>query len=1065
MRASTIIAAAVGAALIGVSAAADAQSAGDRVHTNIPPEALGPALRSIAQEFGFQIVYPSKDIATLHTRGVTGSFTLGQALEQALAGTGLTYRYIDVHTITVLPIARAAAVATDDPPAASPERLALASERRLPQVSGGEPASQPAGPPPADPPQAAGPANAATNSPATGSSPTTLKEVVVTGTSIRGGNATMALPVQVLSAADIARTGATTTTELMQNISAVSSVGSTVPAQGTGYVTGGISTVSLHGLGADRTLVLINGLRSTVFGGNNGDDDVDIGAIPIAAIQDVQILKDGASAVYGSDAIAGVVNFILKSDFQGLQASATVGAPTQAGGGTQETASIYGGLGSLETDRYNIGIGLSFSHSSPIMGSSRSFATRYSPGYGNDVTSSFAYPANVAIPAGNSVYPNGSTRSPMAGDCGPDSINDVNYPAQCRFDNSSSDSLEPLQKRGSVYINGGFKLSDTSQLYGNVLFSENQTTQWEQPVPLSYQNPMVAGDPYIAYLGNLLATDYPGYTAVKAGEGAFLLPPSSPYYPTAWAAANGLAGQPLNLIYRSFATGLRQTEDTADTTRVVGGIKGDVAGWDYDTSLLFSGVAVYDNLQSGWAQYSKIMPLLDSGVINPFGPTTDASAEAAAMATNYDQEDYSTRTSLTSLDSSASRKIADLPGGAVRMAVGGELRRETYIFSPSPALLSGDIAGLAGNELPESASRTAEAAYVEFSANITHSMGADLAARWDHYQAVGNTVNPQLTLHWQALRWLLLRGAAGTGFRAPSLTDLYAPQIPSITSNGTRDPIQCPTFNPNNPACSFQFQTVTGGNPNLKPEKSTSFELGTVLKPVRNLTLDLDSYWIYLRDAITPGGLPYNVILANAANATEFASYVTRDSSGNIVFISQTNANLFKTYVSGLDINLEYDYPLGPGYVQLQGNGSYYYTYNDQQFNGTWISQINQGDAQVAVDGGVIVRWRHTLTLGYVAPSWQISATQNYQEPYLDAPSTITQTPRYVSAYDTLDMQGSYTGLEHFDFTLGVKNLFNHNPPYTNYGSITNNFVGGYDLSYGVPYGRYVYATISYTMR
>ena len=158
-----------------------------------------------------------------------------------------------------------------------------------------------------------------------------------------GGNAQQALPVQILNAADIARTGAVSVPELMQQVSAVDSVGSTQPAQGTGYTTGGIATVSLHGLGSDRTLVLINGLRSTLYGGTSVDDSVDIGAIPVAAIQNVQILKDGASAVYGSDAIAGVVNFILKQDFQGLDASATVGTPTQAGGGTQETVSIYGG--------------------------------------------------------------------------------------------------------------------------------------------------------------------------------------------------------------------------------------------------------------------------------------------------------------------------------------------------------------------------------------------------------------------------------------------------------------------------------------------------------------------------------------------------------------------------------------------------------------------------------------------------------------------------------------------------------------------------------------------------
>jgi iron complex outermembrane receptor protein len=914
--------------------------------------------------------------------------------------------------------------------------------------------------------QAVTPGNSAgSDQSATGASPV-LQEVVVTGTSISGGNAQIALPVQTLNANDIARTGATSVPQLLQEVSAVSSVGTTTLAQGTGYITGGLSTVSLHGLGATRTLVLIDGLRSAVYGGTAAGSAVDIGSIPVAAIQRVEVLKDGASAVYGSDAIAGVVNFILKSDFQGIDATATVGTPTSAGGGTEETASVYAGMGSLESDRYNIGFGFTFDHQSPIMGRSRDYATRYSPGYGNDVTSSFAFPANVAIPV-NSVYPKGSTRSPLAGNCGPNSLNDTNYPTQCRFDNSSSDSLEPLQKKFSAYLNGTFELSSSSELYANAIFAQAKTTQWEQPVPISYGNPMVPGDPYIAYLANLLATQYPTYTnpAVKPGVGAFLLPPTSPYYPTAWAASNGLAGQPLNLIYRSFATGLRQTEDTANTTRLVGGMKGDTAGWHYDTSVLYSQVVVDDNLESGWPLYSQYMPLLDSGVINPFGPTTDPTAAAAAMATNYDAQDYSTKTSLASLDATASRKLFDLPAGPLRAAVGAQFRRETYDFSPSAALQSGDIAGLGGNQLPESLSRTGQAAYVEISGNIVHSLGADIAVRWDHYQQIGSTVNPQLSLHWQALPWVLLRGAAGTGFRAPSLTDLYSPQVPSVTSNGTRDPIKCVTFDPNNPACSFQFQTLTGGNPHLQPEKSINYTLGTEFKPMRNLTLDLDSFWIYLRDSITGGGLAYNVILQNAATATEFASYINRDAAGNIVFISQTNANLFKQYVSGLDINLDYDIPVGPGYILLRGNGTYYYKFDWQNFNGTWTSQINEGDSQAGVNGGVIVRWRHTLTLGYAAPTWEISATQNYQEPYIDTASTITLVPRRVSAYDTLDMQGSYTGLTHFDFTLGVKNLFNHVPPYANYASITNNFVGGYDLSYGDPRDRYVYATIRYTIQ
>jgi iron complex outermembrane receptor protein len=490
-----------------------------------------------------------------------------------------------------------------------------------------------------------------------GSNVSALQEVVVTGTSIRGINAETALPVQVLSAKDIARTGATNVEQLLQSISATSSAGSTVSVDATGTLTGGLQTISLRGLGSSRTLVLINGKRASVYGGGSAGgagNSVDIGAIPVGAIQRVEVLKDGASAIYGSDAIAGVVNFILKTNYQGLDASATVGTPTDSGGGTEETGSLYAGIGSISQDRWNFGIGLNASHTSPIMGSSRDFATRYSPGYGNDVTSSFAFPANISIPA-NPAAPKGATVNPGAGSCGPDSLNDKFFPTQCRFDNTPFDSLQPLEKRGSVLLNGSYELTPQTELYANAMYSEVRTTSFVQPVPLSNGNPLLASNPYVAYLANLLATDYPGYTAVKPGQGAFLLPPSSPYYPTALAAQYGQAGQPLNLIYRDFANGDRVQTDIADTSRIVGGAKGSAAGWDYDVSILYSQVKVHEDLESGYPLYSKIMPLLDTGTINPFGPTTDQSAIAAAKATEFVGQSFNSKTSLTSLGGNASR--------------------------------------------------------------------------------------------------------------------------------------------------------------------------------------------------------------------------------------------------------------------------------------------------------------------------------------------------------------------------------------------------------------------------
>jgi iron complex outermembrane receptor protein len=1060
MRA-TFVATAVGLALLGISVGAEAQSVGDRVRTHIPPEPLGPALRSLAQQYGFQIVYPSKDIAALRTPGVTGSFTLEQALQHALAGTGLTFRYVDLHTITVLPIAQAAAIA-GGPRNGALERLALVTERPAQQSADPAPNDPPAASPPQDSPQAAGAPGGTRSSTSSATAPA-LQEVVVTGTSIRGGHVKLAVPLQVLSSQDIARTGATNVPQLLQEVSAASSFGSTTTAQATGFLTAGISTVSLHGLGSARTLVLVNGLRMPVYGGGSAGvsgDSVDINSIPIEAIQRVEVLENGDSAIYGSNAIGGVINFILKSDFQGISATATAGTPTRAGGGTTETASVYAGLGSLERDRYNVGIGLEFDHMSPIMGASRSFATRYSPGYGNDVTSALAFPANVVVPP-NAVHPHGALISPAAGNCAPTSINSKYYPTQCRFDNTPYDSLQPEQKRYNVYVNGAFRLTSSSQLYGNALFSQVNTTTYVQPVPLGFFNPLLPSNPYVAYLANLLATQYPGYTnpAARPGTGAFLLGPTSPYYPTAWAAANGLAGQPLNLVYRDFANGIRQTLDKANTARVVGGIKGEAAGWAYNGSVLYSSVNVKENLQAGFPLFSKMMPLLDSGVINPFGPTTDPSALTAASAAEFYGQDFSSKTSLSALDGSASRVLTKLPGGPLSMAAGAEIRRDTFAYSPALAIQTGDIGGEGGNQLPESASRTAEAAYLEFNGYILRSLEADVAVRYDHYQKVGSTVNPQFSLRWQPLHWFQLRGSAGTGFRAPSLTDLYASQATSVTSNGTRDPIKCPTFSANNPACSFQFTTVTGGNPNLKPEKSRQFTLGTVLEPVQNLRIGLDSFWVYLRDAITVGGLSYSYILQNAQNATQYASYITRDAQGNIISINQTNANLFKQYVSGMDVDLSYRFRVGPGSIFLRGNGTYYYKFANQNANGTWTDDINVGLPQV---GGVVVRWRHNLTIGYTTDSWEVSATQHYQEPYYDVPSDITNVPRTVSAYDTFDAQASYLGLRHFDFTLGVINAFNQNPPYANYASSANNFIGGYDLTYGDPRGRYIYATIQY---
>ena len=856
---------------VGIAPSVAAVDLAQQRQFDIAPQPLSSALLKFSAQSDVQVTVPGQLAEGKQSRGVVGKYNAGSALAILLKDTALRYDVVDGSTVVITGPADRKATRTDFQKISNPVLAGAAPASSGQEIKLAQATSTVAQSTSAPKPAGATPVVAVTDTSA-------LSEIVVTGTSIKGLDAVSALPVTVLKAEDIARTGATSAEDLFRYISSASSSGSTVQAQATGFQTGSISTISLRGLGSARTLILINGRRSAPYGGGSvgtAGNSVDISSIPVAAIERVEILQDGASAIYGSDAIAGVVNFILKENFQGVDVSVYGGAPTRSGGGTEEQGNFFGGFGDLKTDRYNVNLGLSFDHTQQILGASRAFATRYSPQFGNDVTSSFAFPANIAVFPTTKGQP--TTINPGVGACGPYSLNDINFPAQCRFDNSSYDSLQPDTKRGNVLLNAHYQVTDNTQLYALLSYAQVETATQVQPVPLSYQNPLLPGNPFLAYQANLLATQYPTYhnPAITPTAAAFLLPPTSPYYPAAYAAAHGMAGLPLNLIYRDFANGVRLYEDTSDTSRAVGGWKGNLGGWDFDTAILYSEVKVKEDLKSGFPLYSKIMPVLDSGIINPFGPTTDPAALEAAKAAEFVGQDWNSKTSLTSLSGTASRPLLDLPGGPLSVAAGAEIRRETFTYNPSSAIQTGDITGQGGNQLPEDAARSVESAYVEVNAPIVHSFAADAAVRYDHYQNVGDTVNPKISLKYQPFEWWLLRGSAGSGFRAPSLTDLYAAQATSVTSNGTRDPIKCPTFDPNNPACSFQFSTVTGGNPNLKPEKSTTFTLGTVFEPMTNLSLGFDTFWIYLKDAIVVGGLPVATILQNAASATQFADLIT----------------------------------------------------------------------------------------------------------------------------------------------------------------------------------------------
>ncbi len=897
------------------------------------------------------------------------------------------------------------------------------------------------------------------------------ERIEITGSSIKRIAAETALPVQVLNRDDIARTGASNAEQLLKSVMATSTAGATqVANSGAGGGQGGAngqSLLSLRGLGTSRTLVLVNGRRSApAVGGSSG---VDISSIPVAMIERVEVLKDGASAVYGSDAMAGVVNFILRREFKGVEASATAGAPSRAGGGREAKVGVVAGFGDFDTDKFTATLAASMATVKPIFGSDRSFARNIFAAEQLDKTSTTSFPANVRLPSGQIVNPNYPN-------CGPYSlVSPLTTLAQCRYDNAPYIALQPESTLTSVAAAGRLNLGSSFEGYAEAGLTRNKVEDTTQHVLINGAA-QLPNSPYFTSLSNLVNSKYPTLpTALRNAlfppgttgvANAFaLLPPTSPYYPTSFATANGLAGQPLVLLFRSVPTGTRKTENVIDNTRLVAGVRGTLANWDIDIGGVYSKNKVTTNLTQGWALTDKYLNLVNSGVINPFGDTTDAAARQAATDSTYNGLFNVTTNTVKGVDAKASRELFNLPAGAVSLALGAEYRKEALAIAPSDANRQFLIAGFGAPGVPLAADRNVTSAYAEVNVPVLKALEFNAAVRYDNYQRVGSTTNPKASVKWRPVDEVLFRASVGTGFRAPLLTDLYSPEARGITSNGSRDLLRCPIGTSGIIDCSTQFVTIGGGNPALQPEKSTSYTMGLVIEPVKNLSLGFDLYKVEISDVIR-SALSTATILGDPAR---YAAYVQRGAPdgnasgvGPITGILQGLVNLGKVQVEGIDVDVKGRIALTPtDRLTLGLNGNYVTKYDVQGTDGSYTSSINN---PAAIGIGVVLRWRHVLSATWDNGPWAATFSENYQVGYRDLRTALqtaatTPVPRQVGSYETYDAQVSYSGIKALRLTLGVKNLFDKDPPYTNYGA---GFVGGYDLSYTDVRGRFVYLSANY---
>ena len=867
--------------------------------------------------------------------------------------------------------------------------------------------------------------------------PQTVDKIEVTGSNIKRIEGESALPVSVITRQDIDKSGATTAMELLQLISSNTSAGNISLGNVIGTTTFSAQTASLRALGGGRTLVLINGKRVNGFAGEiQGVQGVNLSVIPFTAIERVEVLKDGASAVYGSDAIGGVINFILRQDYHGAEISAFYGAPTRAGGGKQDRISASAGIGEIGKDRYNAFIAVSNDRQHNLEQRDREFSnTSFRPGINLVAISSNTFPGRITT---------GGIGVPGAPNCAPSTF--FTELGGCFYDPSAQKGVEmiPDDKNLNVFGSARLQFGGGWEGYLTALYSKDEDRYKIQSVPISS---------LFNYGPN---TDIPATVT---------LPVTSPFYPHALAAAAGVDGKPLNIRYRAIESGPRDTTDTNSGGQIVGGLKGSWRDWDFDASYSYAEGKLRSHINGGFPLYSHILPLLNSGNVNLFAPNT-AAVVAQLMGANYVGDTFNAKSKTYGAQGKAAGEIMQLPAGALAIAFGADVRKETLAQTAAPILATGDIAGFGGNIRDVAGERDISAVYGELNIPVLKSLEANVALRRDHYSDFGDTTNPKASVRWTPVKEWLFRSSYGKGFLAPSLYQLISPQLGSVTPTGLTDPVRCPVTHDTGLDCSTQFGVTFGGNPLLKPEKSEQATLGFVFEPTVGAAFSVDYFKIRLNNLIT-NGIPPTTVLGDLG---QFGNLVTRGAPdpafpglpGRITTILQTYVNVGAAHIEGFDVEAHLKAPPQTwGRLRFDISGTYFKRYDFQNTDGTYSGFIANNFG--AVTTGVIPRWKHYATLTWDRGPWSATVGTQYQAAYTDTqPIDDTGTTREVSSMTLWDLQGSYTGIKNLTLTLGVKNLFDSNPPLTNQG---NSFQVGFDPSYYDPRARFVYGTIKYAFK
>jgi outer membrane receptor protein involved in Fe transport len=1004
---------------VGLGLTAVALIQGGPVHAAPPTFPFALAAGSLQQALvgyaaltGRQLLYPASLVAGRTTSGLTGSFTAEAGLSRLLAGTGLAPRTIRPG-VTVLVIA---ATGSDPRPAAS--ALSITDS---------------AAPSPQDPP----PANAsAITAPPPETLPDATRDIVVTGTHIRGGNPG-APPVTTITRADMTRDGYATVAQALQalpgNFGGMATEQSALASSDTSGNNDTLATgVNLRGLGASATLVLVNGER---MGGSGFDGDLsDVSSLPSVAVDRVEVLLDGASAIYGSDAVGGVVNILLRKPRDGAETTARFGSVTdgrkrdlQLGQSVGRTWSTGGILLAYEYDR-----------SGRLASADRTYASSADsrPFGGTDHRYYFSLPGNIlgvdpvtgnfgplyAIRPG----PKGTALTPQ------DFLAGVTNLENSRLNTD----LIPQQVRHSAY---GVLTQDVGD-----------------HVHLSLDG---------RYSHRAFDARQSGAIAIDA------ITPANPYFVSPTGASSDLFAYSLGE-----ELGPTRTKGVAEALATSLRLDADLGrGWQLRSYAGFAQArerSTTDHLENDYAMQEALGTIPDDpatpfstatdGFFNPYGDGhSNSQAILDFVGSGFARIRTLSRVLSGHVDADGS--LFDLPGGAVKLAVGGDIRRETFhmtgvdlLFTPTPQLES-DVRG----------HRLSEAAFAELHVPIVgvanalpgvRSLDLSVAGRVEHYDDFGTTTNPKIGLSWTPVAGLTMRTSYGTSFRAPNLSELNASQAISTTAVTQADGSVVPVIQ------------LSGGNIGLRPETAHSWTAGFDFAPKAIPGLSIEATWFrtifsrrigtpaldnFSNVLVDPALAPFVTIVAPATNAADLARVSalldsSQFSGGNSFPASSIGAivdtryvNTGRVDVSGIDLTVRYTLPAGRNRFDVTVNGSYLGHYREE-------ATPTSASVEMRNLAGEPVALRGRATLGWTRGPWSTQLAINQVGGYHDL------LHNFVHAWSTVDLgldvtpkgAGWAKGIE---IALTAQNLFDQAPPF--YDSRTG---AGYDASNADALGRYV---------